>query len=302
MNRWSLLSHYANRWQQMTLARQSKIEAEGVPNDEAEKTREGPGDLRSAKQVSEANRGRVGGSIWQSRSKSFVTCLSSGVVKEAAISLAIGATCSLFVATPIGLAFLFGGIAVQLLVNAAIRIHTTCNTRWSVPTIFSLGSAIHANTLIHEFGHYSAAFATLKNANPIIEYSPYVGGSTRFQISELSKFGQWLGKERVHPFIVGAGPALSCAVSTLLLAIGLGIEQHNSEMGRMLIVSAVVNFLVHALYALSALLANPTNFSHDFVALWAMTGLHPIAAAVAMVAIPILLIAGAAWMRACKMP
>ena len=64
----------------MTLARQSQIEAEGVPNDEAAKTREGPGDLRSAKQVSEANRGRVGGPIWQSRSPSFANYLRSGLV------------------------------------------------------------------------------------------------------------------------------------------------------------------------------------------------------------------------------
>ena len=48
----------------MMLARQSQIEAEGVPNDEG---------------IALAL-GRVGGSIWQSRSKSFVTCLRSGVV------------------------------------------------------------------------------------------------------------------------------------------------------------------------------------------------------------------------------
>src|SRR3989344_6125086 len=223
------------------------------------------------------------------------------ILKEATVSLAIGAVCGLFVATPIGLTLLFGGIAVQLLVNTAMRSciayhehrlqmdphnKVPASIRWFASEVFAFGSAIHANTLIHEFGHYGAALATLKNPSLSLELFPFKGGATRIQASALSKFGERLGEQNVHPFISGAGPALSCCVSGILMGVGLGIQRKHPETARMLIVSSLINFIVHAVYAFSAFFTNPTYFAHDFVALWAMAGLHPLVATIAILAIP----------------
>ncbi|MDE3045728.1 MAG: hypothetical protein KGJ02_03695 [Verrucomicrobiota bacterium] len=209
---------------------------------------------------------------------------------ELAVSLAIGVVSALFVTSTAGLFALFIGIQIQLIVSGILRWRSLSNpsarTQWLAPTAFSLSAANHAYVLTHEAGHAAAYQALFAEAKTQITLYPYEGGLTSFRGKGITKLGEWIGKERLFPLVAAAGPALSCIASGILLALGLKLERKHPETARMLIVSALVNFLFHVVYALSALFASPTYLAHDFVALWVTAAIHPVIAAIAILAIP----------------
>jgi hypothetical protein len=213
-------------------------------------------------------------------------------LRELVISLMFGAMCCAFTATP---ALLWGGIIIQCIVNTAIRIILAANGRpldnWLTALGVSLGSLHNPQILIHETGHVAAVEGLLQNGNPKIELFPYFGGSTSFQVSKPTELGKKLGVERIQPIIAASGPILSLAVSTVQLGVSLKLSHHAPELSRMLVLASLVNFLFHFVYAVSAIWANPKNCANDFVVLKA-AGIHPLFAALAILAIPFTIFKG----------
>jgi hypothetical protein len=242
----------------------------------------------------------------KNRENEIVQKIAVQTLGELALSIAIGAVCSTFVATPAGISFIAIGLVVQTIVNLAIRILVGYAeyqaaedpdyeppelVRWLAPTVFAAATLSNGQTVIHEAGHALAANALLKNGNASIHLLPYLGGYTTFSPRSLSELGHKVGAENVMTLVSAAGPALTLSLSSVGLATGLALENEAPEISRMLIVAALIDFLTHAVYALSALVSDPANFSHDFVSLWT-AGLHPVTATVIIVAIPTLILLG----------
>jgi hypothetical protein len=225
---------------------------------------------------------------------------------ELAYSMALAAICCCFVATSAGITTIAMGLAIQTIFSLSIRIYVgyheyrgRINPNHEVSTVakwlgaYSLasGSVNNAQVVVHEAGHALAINALLKNANPKITLFPYEGGVTSWRgVREVTGLGQKIGRDNIQPIIAGAGPFLTLGLSTILLGVGLAEQDSSPEVSRMLIVSAIIDFFTHIHYALSALSANLSNFSHDFVALWQLGGIHPLAAAIVIAAIPILML------------
>lgn len=226
------------------------------------------------------------------------------VFTELVISFALGALCCAF-AAPASVSLIISTVALQCVLNTAIRtaiayfeVQAKSDATfkppepayWLTPYRFSQDSLANVQTIIHEKGHGFAANALLKNANPQIELFPYKGGVTTFEVSEASELGKKIGLERIHPLVAGAGPLLALGVSTICLATGLSVQEKYPELSRILILSAILDFMVHALYAFSALIASPLDIAHDFAVLWRTAAIHPVAATIAILAIPILIL------------
>jgi hypothetical protein len=111
---------------------------------------------------------------------------------------------------------------------------------------------------------------------------------TSFAGEKLTKFGKYLGANRSIALVTAAGAALTLLVSSIVLWIGLKLKKSNPETSIYLATYAMSDFAQHAYYALSALWSPGDNMSHDFVRLHSF-GLHPLIAAVGIIAIPILI-------------
>ena len=232
--------------------------------------------------------------------------IAKSALLEFAISLLLTGISYCFIATPAAAATLGIGLAIQTIVSLAIRIYIGyCNyhqqtlpaqeappleEKWLGAYSFAWGSAHNAQVVVHEAGHALAAKALLQGVNTKITLLPYNGGVTNIQWKGVSWLGEKIGHERIQPLISAAGPLLTLALSTVLLGVGLAHLDTSPEISRMLIVSALIDFVTHILYALSALTSNLTRFSHDFFALWQLGNIHPIVAAVAIAAIPVLVL------------
>jgi hypothetical protein len=232
---------------------------------------------------------------------------------ELAVSLALAGFCCCFVASA-GITTLLTGVAVQTIVNLVLRSYVGYHdyksqsdpvnhvmptfAKWLGATSFAWGSAINVQTIVHEAGHAIAIKAFLANAHPKIILLAYRAGVTLWKgVKEVTTLGKLIGRENIQPIIAGAGPALTLALSTVMLGAGLATTDSSPEISRMLIVAALTDFCTHVVYALTAITTNTGNLSHDFVALWQLAGIHPITAAIAIGAIPIVMIAGYAIYR-----
>ncbi len=207
------------------------------------------------------------------------------ILLELTASLAIGAICSTFVATPAGATLLATGIVIQLIVNITLRFFIDDQDNWITPSVFALGTAFNAQTLIHEAGHALAIQSLLHNSKPTITLLPFQSGLTKFRVISPTDLGKQLGTHHIMPLVAAAGPALSLAVSSATLTAGLSLQEQAPELGRTLIVASLVDFLFHFVYALTALIAAPTDFAHDFITL-SLAGIHPLASAITIAAIP----------------
>lgn len=211
-------------------------------------------------------------------------------LSELALSVALGAVCSLFTATPL---ILWGGIALQLLINTILRIALAVlgypSDNWITATITAIGSLLNPQILLHELGHVAMAFGLLGKCHPKIFLSPYIGGATLFKVSEPTFLGKKLGEAHIQPLIAGAGPLFSLSFSTLQLLFSSKLCAQAPEISRMLTMASLVNFAFHALYAISAISA-PANFlANDFVVL-KLASFSPIIAAITILAIPIIIL------------
>jgi hypothetical protein len=235
-----------------------------------------------------------------------IKSLALKILLELAISLSVAIAIAPFVATPFGPLLVFAGALCQSAISAyarAIRFFAeqkgmaksfpeiARRAAHVPPAAFAIGTATHVSTFIHESGHALAARAVYRNANPTIQIFPFTGGRTTFNPNELSSFGKKLGETRSIALVTAAGPLLSLTVSLAALAASLFMRKSHPETSRYLETAALSDFLTHAFYALSALWTPRAHLSHDFVRL-ATLGLHPLAAAAAIAAAPILLILG----------
>jgi hypothetical protein len=205
---------------------------------------------------------------------------------EIVMSVALGAICCAFTATP---TILWAGIAIQWMVNTAIRgvLAWTGKAPAHGLTAFiaSVGSLHNLQILIHEVGHACSANCLLQDAGSTIKLFPYIGGSTHFKVIRPTPLGEMIGPHRLQPLIAAAGPVLTLALSTIHLALGLHLAKKAPELSGMLICASLINFLFHAGHALMAIGANPNQIANDFVVLNS-AGLPPLVAAIAIIAVP----------------
>lgn len=223
---------------------------------------------------------------------------------ELAFSLAISIPVCAFTATPAGITMILGAVAAQTILHTSIRCmeafvkykrRQTCEKDAKIkvqiansicPQTFSWFTALNGQTLIHEGGHALAAVAFYKKSNPRIEIHPFKGASTFYRAAGLRSLGQKLGKKNVELIITAAGPFLSILVSSILFGLSLKTKEKHPQLSSYLDAAALLDFSIHASYALSALWTSPLKLSHDFVCL-AQFGVHPIAAAIVIATIPI---------------
>jgi len=207
---------------------------------------------------------------------SCIQKIALDALQEFALCLILAAACSAFTTTPI---LLLTGLAIQCLVNIALRC--IFGTSWWTAPVTAIGSFLNPQILCHEAGHASAIGCLLEKSGRTLELFPYSGGTTRFRVVKPSALGEWIGKKHLQPLIAAAGPVSGVCVAALQYTAGRKLNSRHPELSRALIVSALINILFHAIYALSALWASPKNLAHDFVAL-KLAGVHPIFATLAI--------------------
>ena len=222
---------------------------------------------------------------------------------ELALSLVIGTIAASFTATPLHAALIFAAIVVQTVANAALRTADALaakmppcqETQWirsASPylcmNMFAYMTAGNAQSLLHESGHAIAAKWCFKNANPQITLTPCLGGVTQFSTTHLSALGEKLGKSNALLLVTLMGPSCSLLISTAVIAVGYAVRNKLPELGVYLIGVGRGDFYVHSYYALTALTSMPSSQAHDFIRLRSY-GIHPLAAAMAILAIPFLI-------------
>jgi hypothetical protein len=230
-----------------------------------------------------------------SAQQSPLTKLVLRTLAELALSLALGALSAPAAASPI---LLWSGIAAQSALNLAIRSFCAATDRaqdnWLIACTFAFGSLHNIQILIHEICHAAAAVCLLQKADPTIRLIPYFSGITSFHIIKPTDLGNWVGVQRIQPLITAAGPTLALLISSLQLTLSIKQLPARPTIARTLIAAACINFIFHALYALSARWHNVNQVAHDFVELKAI-GLNPLLAGISILAIPCILISQAVW-------
>lgn len=143
------------------------------------------------------------------------------------------------------------------------------------------------NTLIHESGHALAAKIVCLSPQVQIKVLPFEGGYTKF-FFRLSPLGKKLGEKFSVLFITAMGPAMGIAFASLQIGAAQKIRKKYPNLSNYLTASGAMNVSSHVMYALSALPFENIPAGHDFARLWRVGNIHPAAAAVAMVALPVL--------------
>lgn len=230
---------------------------------------------------------------------------------ECLATFAVAAIACAFAATPAALGFILGAAVIQVILNIALRtLGTSIENRedgisnmlsWGTAFNFSWGTGIYKQTIIHELGHALGALAMYRNARPKITLLPFFGGNTHFFPQHLSTWGRKLGAERALAVVTAAGPGLTLLASSLELSAGILNFDKHPKLSRYLIVMAAFDFFWHANYAISALTAPPHILSHDFVRL-RLYGFNPVAAAIGIIAIPLLIAGGLYCFKKCRTP
>lgn len=251
----------------------------------------------------------------------IVQTVAIKVFKEMAVAVTLGAVITCFVATPSGLMFMISSSIVQFAVSAFFHslgafaaykvLERNSNQRmyaktaslceWITGCNFGLFSGFNSQIVIHESGHALASLLIYRRPRPLIEVFPFVGGSTQFYKTGLTPLGKKLGAAASTCFVIASGPAMTLFVSSALLTIGIAFLDTYPQFGKYLISWSLVDFLNHAVYAYSAMGAEQWNLSHDFVHL-SIFGLHPVAASVGILAIPIVISLGMYWMHTKEPP
>lgn len=155
------------------------------------------------------------------------------------------------------------------------------------PMSFTLLDETTRGILIHEAGHAIAATAVYENANVTVQVSPLSGGVTHFQTSTLTEFGHWLGRENSRILVSAAGPALGVFSASIHIGLSHYLKDSHPELSRYFLVTGISSIAHLAFYALSALGSNLSK-GHDFGFLYQTANIHPIFAAITIIAIPML--------------
>lgn len=220
--------------------------------------------------------------------------IAINTILELALFLTVGVTISFFV-SPIGTGYLASCIALRCAMSFILRcMEEAVSPVFREKKIFfgtlrafnfsRIGT--QASTLIHEGGHALSTFLVYQNPKPRIEIVPGIGGNTSFSVDKLTNFGKAIGRNRSLALVTAAGASLSLLASSILFWLGLKLRKTKQEISAYLIIYAVTDFMTHACYALSALWTRRDVVAHDFVRLYALTGVHPLLVAVVIAAIP----------------
>jgi hypothetical protein len=237
------------------------------------------------------------------------------VFKDLALFLFLGFGVSLFVPVAIGSGYLVISLLVQTAVSlffhslgafAAYRaaekgkhesryatLATTCE--YMTGTNFALLTGLNTQFLVHETGHALAALSVYKNPKIRVEVYPFSGGLTTY-FKRLNDFGKKLGAPTALALVIASGPGFTLLISSVILAVGLMVKGKNPLLGKYMICYSAVDFLNTASYALSTLKTDPFNWAHDFAHL-SFFGLDPVVATIVILAVPLLISAGAHWWK-----
>ncbi len=249
---------------------------------------------------------------WEPSPLDLVQKVALHCLTELTISLTLGTIVACFVITPVGLGFLATAIFVQSAVSIIFcSIGAFCSYKaaqggssqdfyqwalssceWITGANFAYCTGYNTQFLIHETGHTMAAFAVYKNPRPLIEIKPFCGGMTEFYKTSLSPFGKKIGPVAATCLVIASGPGFTLLVSAAILIIGFAIKEKYPHFAKYLIAWSLLDFGNHAHYAYTALYTAPSNLSHDFVHL-KIFGLHPVVAMIGIIAIPVIITAGA---------
>lgn len=251
----------------------------------------------------------------QQKKKELIQRIALAALKEFAVSLAFAAATALFVVSPVSLALLGLSVILLPLFNAAVRGYEALldydlflmeghnsediqiirqatldmikYTQILCPTMFAAFDNSTRDLVTHECGHALAALALYQNPQPRITLEPFSGGggNTNFYIDKLTKWGEMLGAQNARLVVSAAGPAFSIFSAAINVGLSHRYRKTRPELSRYLLVMAITSVASHVIYALSALIS--ANSSNDFVRLW-IGGVHPVVAAITMIAIPIL--------------
>lgn len=241
--------------------------------------------------------------------QSIVHNIAVATLKEMAISVGMTAITCCFVASPAIPSLLIGTITI-LFINLFFRVAIAylknktsqmpdCNRKqnlekllkyseWMCPTTFSLLDQTTTSVLVHEGGHTLASLLVYQKNHPSIEIFPWEGGVTKFNAGILTEFGRFLGEKNARLLTIAAGPASQIILATLQIAFAHKLKEKYPTISKTLLVAGIHNIAQEVLYALSALLSSQKSLGHDFNNLWTLGGIHPVAAVIAMVALPIL--------------
>lgn len=235
---------------------------------------------------------------------------------ELAVSLAFTAAACFFVATPVGMATLLICSVAAVGINILWRSGSAyCQYRLfklkQNPSIkaqekkdkfqFLLGffqhlapitfsSLVDINTrelIVHEGGHALTTKILVKNPGVHIRINPFQGAVTSYRLGALTSIGEFFGRANSKLLIAAAGPALSIVAASVNLAASLALRKSNPELSRYLNIIAIDSVVQHVFYALSALWTSSAQRGHDFIQLMA-GGIHPIAAVVSIIALPLI--------------
>ncbi|HSX38729.1 MAG TPA: hypothetical protein VLE95_07885 [Chlamydiales bacterium] len=223
---------------------------------------------------------------------------------ELGCSLLIDSGFHRFTSSPKAGGVLFGSALMQTVSNSFLRYRAyntpprganglvgrliPLSTHALCANIFACFTGVHAQRLLHEGGHAWAANAVFKNAKPKITLFPYGATRTEYATAELTDFGSKLGKHRSLTLVAVSGPATTLLVSTIAMIAGMAVRAKFQELSCYLIAYGRMDFFQHAVYAANAMLAHPKDDKHDFVVLSA-SGVHPLAAAIVLIALPLFL-------------
>lgn len=219
------------------------------------------------------------------------------LVEICAITLITG-ICSQYAATPemkayfirkgvtaAGINFLARSVAA---VARNLKIKPLCSIAdYLAPASFAL--KFHWGTtssLIHEMGHAAAFFLLTKNIQVQIvaksidlwETTPIFG-----IFSDISSLGKYLGRTHFCFTSLAGGTIAHLIAAQVALIFGLRVKKSYPEFSKYLIISATTSIFTEALDALYPLFGEKPS---DFFPLWKEFGIHPIAAAATIVALP----------------
>lgn len=224
------------------------------------------------------------------------------LVEICAISL-ITRVCSQFAATPemkayfirkavtvAGINFLARSVAAvaRYLKSKHAWIKPYCSVaEYLAPVNFAL--KFHWGTtsgLIHESGHAAAFFLLTKNIQVQIAANDFDVWETTpiFGIySDISSLGKYLGATHFRFTSIAGGTVAHLIAAQVALIFGLRVKKSYPEFSKYLILSATTSIFTEAFDALYPLFGEKPS---DFFQLWKEFGIHPIAAAAAIVSLP----------------
>lgn len=239
---------------------------------------------------------------------------------ELGISFALTGLALVFVATPAGAMTLLTCTVIALAINILLRCSSAyCKFRlfqlkydpskeaqvknrkftrilnflqYFTATTFS--ALVDGNTrapLTYHGGQALAAKCLFSQSNPNITLKPFENSQTGYQMSTLTKIGQFFGKAKATLIVVAAGPALAVVSASAFLGASLALGKRHPEKSRYLKVVAIDTIFQNAFYALSALWETSSKKSHDFVQLMAGS-IHPlfsvVVSVVSIIALPLI--------------